>query len=352
MDSSRREMLATLPFVPAALGEWLVSWSYGLPAESAAHHGSGPIVGLADVTRINESRRAFSQMDQRFGAGVVRPVVMNYLNGSVTPLLRGRYSDKVGAELMVAAAGLTELAGWTAFDLGQHGKAQHHFGQALKLAKAGNDLLAGAWVLMTLTQQAIYLQQPKWAEWPARAAVDTARRAGAPPRVMALMLVKEAGATASRTRGNRTSGGHATKQVERLLAEAERAHDQGSDDRDPEWLASYGRSGLVAAMGCCWQQIGEHRRAAGFAETAIQGYDGRFVRAVQFAQVNAAEAYLGMGELEEGITRARAAIPAIKALTSPRLVERLRQFAGQLEPYQGSMMVREFRDHLNHELAA
>jgi hypothetical protein len=71
-----------------------------------------------------------------------------------------------------------------------------------------------------------------------------------------------------------------------------------------------------------------------------------------FVQVNAAEAYLGIGELEQGITRARAAIPAIKALTSPRLVERLRQFAGQLEPYRGSMMVRGFRDHLNHELAA
>lgn len=58
---------------------------------------------------------------------------------------------------------MTELAGWTAFDLGHHGKAQHHFGQALKLAKAGNDPLAGAWVLMTLTQQAIYLRQPRWA---------------------------------------------------------------------------------------------------------------------------------------------------------------------------------------------
>ncbi|MGJ6963010.1 hypothetical protein ACSDR0_13975 [Streptosporangium sp. G11] len=131
-----------------------------------------------------------------------------------------------------------------------------------------------------------------------------------------------------------------------------RAYDQGSDDRDPEWLASYGRPGLVAARGCCRQQIGEHRRAAAFAESAVQGYDGRFIRAAQFVQVNAAEAYLGTGELEQGITRARAAIPAIKALTSPRLVERPRQFADRLEPYKGSMTVREFRDHLNHELAA
>jgi len=29
-----------------------------------------------------------------------------------------------------------------------------------------------------------------------------------------------------------------------------------------------------------------------------------------------------------------------------------RQLAGRLEPYKSSMMVREFRDHLNHELAA
>jgi hypothetical protein len=164
MDPSRRHLLATLPFVPAVLGEWLISWNYGVPVESAAHHGSGPVVGLADVTRINEALKAFKQMDDQFGAGLVRPVVMNCLNGSVAPLLRGRYDDRVGAELMSAAAGMTAMAGWTAFDLSRHGQSQHYFGQALRLAKVGNDSLTGAWVLSALTRQARFT----WSRPPGR----------------------------------------------------------------------------------------------------------------------------------------------------------------------------------------
>ncbi|MGJ6961659.1 hypothetical protein ACSDR0_07065 [Streptosporangium sp. G11] len=127
MDPSRRHLLASLPFVPGALGEWLVSWNYGTPVALAARQGAGRVVGLADVARIVEAQRAF--------------------------------------------------------------------GQALRLAKSGDDPLTGAWVLATLTRQAIHLEQGAWAVWLARAAVDTARRAEASPHVMALMLVREAWAT-------------------------------------------------------------------------------------------------------------------------------------------------------------
>ncbi|GAA3813336.1 hypothetical protein GCM10022226_37580 [Sphaerisporangium flaviroseum] len=352
MDPSRRHLLATLPFMPAALGEWLTSWNYGLSVAPATAHDSGPRVGHADVGRITEARKAFSQMDQQFGAGLVRPVIIKYLNSIVAPLLHGRYDTRVGAALMTAAAGMTELAGWTAFDLGRHGQAQLHFGQALKLAKAGDDSLTGAWVLTTLTQQAIYLREPTWALWLARAAVDTARRGQAPPRVLALTLVKEAGAMAVQAGAAERHDEHGARQVERLLLEAERLHAQGPADRDPAWLPSYGEPGFTAAVGSCWRMIGEHRRAAACAEKAMREYGERFPRAMRFTQVNAAEAQLGMGELEQALDTARAVIPSAKSLTSIRLVERVREFSGGLEPYGKSMLVREFRDHLNSELAA
>ncbi|MEV7968895.1 helix-turn-helix transcriptional regulator [Sphaerisporangium sp. NPDC088356] len=352
MDPSRRHLLATLPFVPTALGEWLVSWNYGLPVESAAQHGSGPVVGMADVNRINEARKAFSQMDHQFGAGLVRPVVLRYLNGNVAPLLRGRYDDKVGAELMSAAAGMSRMAGWTAFDLHRHGQAQHHFGQALKFAKVADDPLTGAWVLSTLTQQAIHIGQPTWAVWLARAAADAARRAQAPPRVMSLMLVREAWATASQAKPSETGDQHSVKQVERLLVEAERTHSQGAADRDPAWVAVLEPVELNAEAGNCWRLIGKHQRAVDCAEAAVTAFRQHSPRSAQFNRVHAAEAYLGMGELEQALDSARAAIPMTKAVSSVRSVECLRNFAGRLEPYGSSMMVREFRDHLNRELAA
>jgi len=352
MNPSRRHLLATLPFVPTALGEWLTAWNYGISDELAVHHGSGPTVGLADVDRINEAIRAFKQMDDQVGAGVVRPVVMNYLNSSVSPLLQGRYDDKVGAELMSAAAGMTALAGWTAFDLNRHGQAQHYFGQALRLAKLANDPLLGAWVLSTLTRQAIHLEQSTWAVWLARAAVDTARRADAPPRVMALMLVREAHARALSVGPAEDRDMHKVKQVERLLIETERACAQGATDRDPVWTSRFDEVELRTQAGDCWSLLGEQRRALACAEEGVNAFSQRLPRSAQFCQVNAAKAYLGMGELEQALDTARTAIPMTKALHSARSVERLRQFAGLLEPYNNSIMVREFHDHLNHALAA
>ncbi|MFF3441695.1 helix-turn-helix domain-containing protein [Streptosporangium sp. NPDC002721] len=352
MDPSRRHLLASLPFVPGALGEWLVSWNYGTPVASAAQQGAGRAVGLADVARIVEAQKAFGQIDQRFGAGLVRPVVVKYLNESVTPLLRGRYDDRVGSELMTAAAGMTWLAGWTAFDLNRHGQAQQHFGQALRLAKNADDPLTGAWVLATLTRQAIHLEQGAWAVWLARAAVDTARRAEASPHVMALMLVREAWATALQAKSAEPPDRHTAKQVGQLVAEAERAYARGASDRDPEWVGRYEEAELNAQVGRCWSMLGEHRRAVGPAEAAVAEFGERIPRTAQFNQIHVAEAYLGMGELEQALDSARAAIPMTKALTSARTVELARQFAGRLEPYEDSVMVREFRDHLNSELAA
>jgi len=352
MDASRRRLLASLPFVPSVLGEWLMSWNYGLTPRTVAQQEGKCAVDLTDVAGIDEACKAFGQIDQQFGAGLVRPVVVRYLHETVTPLLRGRYDDQVGSELMRAAAGMAWLAGWTAFDLSRHGQAQQHFGQALRLAKTGGDPLTGAWALATLTRQAIHLDQGAVAVWLARAATDTARRAQASPRVMALMLTREAWATALRTRPAETRDGHDAKQVERLLVEAENAHAQGATDRDPVWTSRYEETELNAEAGNCWRLLGDHTRAVDYAEAAVTAFSERLPRSAQLNRVHAAEAYLGMGELEQAIDVARATIPAAKALTSTRSVELIQRFADQLGPYKGSIMVREFHDHLKHALAA
>ncbi|MEU0481350.1 hypothetical protein ABZ260_19455 [Streptosporangium sp. NPDC006013] len=352
MDETRRHLLASLPFVPAALGEWLMAWNYGVPPASVAQRGTNAMVGMADVERIHEACKVFGQMDNQFGAGLVRLVVVGYLDKTVKPLLRGRYDDRVGSALMSAAAGMSWLAGWTAFDSNRHGQAQQHFGQALRLAKTGDDSLTGAWVLATLARQAIHLEQATWAAWLARAATDTARRAQASPRVMALMLSREAWATALQASQSGNPDRHTAKQVERLITEAERAYAQGASDRDPEWVSRYEEAELRAQAGRCWSMLGEHRRAVGLAEAAVTEYRERIPRTAQFNQIHAAEEYLGMGELEQAIDMARAAIPMTKALTSARATELAQKFADELDPYSSSIMVRQFRDQLHTELAA
>jgi hypothetical protein len=352
MDPSRRHLLATLPFVPSALGEWLTSWAYDIRSPYAAAQGSGRLVGLADVARIDDARKAFAQMDRQFGAGLVRPVVMRYLNGVVKPLLHGRYDEQVGARLMGAVAGMSRMAGWTAFDMGQHGQAQQHFGMALKLSKAADDPITAAWVLGAMTVQAIHIDQPVWAVRVAGVAVDSARRAQATPRVMALLKVKQAWATALCTRPGESRDRHSIGEIERLLGESDHLFALGTRDADPPWAATFDLPEYTAQTGRCWDLLGEHRRAADSAEAAAAAFAGGSPRSAQFNRVHAAESYLAVGELEHALDSARSAVLMTKALNSARAVEFVERFSAQLEPYNDTIAVREFRDHVRIELAA
>lgn len=53
-------MLAALPFVPAFLGERLLSWNLDPPAETRAHTGADHQVGMADVQRVREATEALA----------------------------------------------------------------------------------------------------------------------------------------------------------------------------------------------------------------------------------------------------------------------------------------------------
>jgi DNA-binding XRE family transcriptional regulator len=351
VDPARRHLLAAMPFVPAALGEWL-SATYDPPATPNGREGSGPSVGRIDVDRVNEARQAFSVMDHRFGSGLVRPAIVDYLNSTVAPLLRGRYDDRAGAGLMTAAAGMTWMAGWTAFDMNHHGQAQHYYGQALTLAKAANDATTTAWILTTLSHQALHLGQPPWAVRLARAATDIARRGDAPPRVMALLLTREAWARAALVRPATTGDHHSDKQIEALLADAEEAYGKGPSERDPDWISRYDSPQLDAESGICWDLLGRYDRSVALSEHGVRAFVDRRPRSAQLNRLNMATAYLGMGELEQSLECARATVPEAKRLASTRLIGRIRKFDKKLEPYAQTIKVREFRSHLTDQLAA
>jgi tetratricopeptide (TPR) repeat protein len=344
-------MLAALPFVPDVLNGWISAWSYGSSMDSTANQGTGRAVGLADVRRIEEMRQRFAQIDYVYGGGLVRPAVVDYLNTTVAPLLRGTYNDQVGAALLTAAAEMTLFAGWTAFDIERHGQAQHYYGQALKLAKAADNPLAGARVLSTMAHQAIHLNKPEQAILLARAAVEAGRRGQASHQAMALLLVREARATALKTKPAKSGDRHAAKQIARLLVEAERAHAQGARDGDPQWVHGFDEPELAAQAGIILHLVGDHDRAAERLEHSVQAFATYRPRSSHLNRVNAAEAYLSRGELEQALDHARAATNGAKTLTSPRLLEHIKRFDKRLKPYEKTIQVREFRAYLDHAMA-
>ncbi len=343
-------MLAALPFVPGVLDGWISAWIHGSAFEPTAHRDAGPAAGLADVRRIEEMRKWFSQIDYVYGGGLVGPAVIDYLNTTVAPLLYGTYDDKVGSALFTAAAELTLFAGWTAFDTEHHGQARHYYGQALKLAQSANNPLAEARVLSTMAHQAVHLNKPDQALLLAQAAVAAGRRAQASPQAMALLLSREARATALKTKPAKSGDRHAAKQITRLLVEAERAHEQGGRDSDPRWVLEFDEPELAAQVGIILHLAGDDDRAAERLEHSAQAFATYRPRSSHLNRVNAAEAYLSMGELEQALDHARVATAGAAALTSPRLVEHIKRFDKRLMAYEKSTQVREFRAYLEHKI--
>jgi len=350
-DVRRRGRLHSLPVSPEAWPEWLLGWDLDAGPESREHAGRRRRVGGPDVLRIQEATRAFASMDRRHGGGMVRPAVVDYLHTSVAPLLSGTYSDGVGAALLSAAATMTGLAGWEAYDLRLDGLAQRHYGQALRLAKAADDPMTAAWVLTVMSQQAIDLGHPVWAVRLARAARRAGRVAAAPPRVRAALTLREARATALRAELSETPDGHTARRVRQLLGEVETTFALATPgDEEPSWISNLGPAEIAAEAGCAWRMIGEARRAADCARQALAGFGAAYPRSAQFNVVHEAQALVGLGELDEAVAVARRAVPMANDLTSHRARALLGAFTAELSAHRAHPLVREWREYLGSAL--
>jgi transcriptional regulator with XRE-family HTH domain len=350
MDPARRQILTALPFVTSPLGEWLLE-QFDRPFAAPARSGKGLAVGLDDVRRIWEVRRTFQQLDRLHGGGLARPGVITFLNTHVSPMLRGSYTEEVGRRLMSAAAEMTAFAGWTAYDTGRDGLAQAHYGQALRLARAAGDDLAVARILSDAAQQCIDLGNPQWATRLATAARQSGIRARVSPRIEAVLLLMDARAAALAV-SQAGSDRYLARQVQGLLATAERRFGSGRVDTDPVWIDYLTPAEFAGQSGCCWQMIGQHRRAFECFQQAAEGHGAQFRRSTQFDTVHRAEAELSLGDLDAALASATAAIPMANGLTSHRSVKLIKRFDGHLDPYGREIRVRQWRDHLRTELRA
>ncbi len=176
-------------------------------------------------------------------------------------MLRGTYGEQTGRRLFAAAADLTRLAGWTSYDIAAHGLAQRYFVQALRLAQAAGDRAYGAYVLVTMSRQAVYLGHGREAVQLARVAQQGVG-SSAPPVVQALLHA----VGGARARGARRGAGlHG-------LAGPGRAGPGGGPARDevPPWARFFDEAQLADEFGHCHRDLQQYRAAAQHAERSLQ----------------------------------------------------------------------------------
>ncbi|MFD1661199.1 regulator [Streptomyces caeni] len=357
-DSGSHAELRKIAFTPAGLvvpsRDWLIGRAddrvsrceaaprvpaQGRPAvprqRGQSERGPGQKVSGGDVAALRSVGELFRALDHAYGGGHARQALVRYLEHEAEPMLRGTYGEQTGRRLFAAAADLTRLAGWTSYDIAAHGLAQRYFVQALRLAQAAGDRAYGAYVLVTMSRQAVYLGHGREAVQLARVAQQGVGTS-APPVVQALLHSVEA-------RGHGVLG--EVRACTASLVRAERALESARPgDEVPYWARFFDEAQLSDEFGHCHRDLQQYRAAVQHAERSLRLRAPGFARSRLFCRVVLASARLGLGELDTACQLAAEAAGQAADMRSARAVEYVRDFERRLEPYKDAAPVRGYRD--------
>ncbi|AXO32601.1 helix-turn-helix domain-containing protein [Micromonospora sp. B006] len=330
-DVNRRDMLRQTLFNSTAYALPALRWFTATTAQPVEQEGRRT-VGQPDIDTIRQMTATYRRLDNQYGGGHARDNVTRFLHHEVAPLVtEGRYDPATGRRLLAAAAELTQLAGWQAYDMAEHGLAQRYLTHALDLARTAADAGLGAEILAAMSHQATYLGHAATGVDLARAARQTAQRAGL-TALTAEALVMEAHA-------------HAVALQERdcatALHQAERALDRADRSSDPQWLGYFDEAYLSAKFGHCFHALGQHRRAERFAARSLK-MDERYVRSKAFNLALLASVHARHGEPERASAVGAEALTLTTQLRSARAVRYVRDLQTGLAPHRRKPTVRQF----------
>lgn len=312
----------------------------------ATHAGSRRHVGAADVAELLTSAEEARGWDSRYGGGNWRSsAVLACLRERATPLLHGRYNDHTGRQLFAATAQLSRLAGWTAFDSGQHAAAQRHYIQALRLARAAGDVPFGGYVLVCAALQASLRGFHDDAIDMCHGAYERAKHT-ATPRVLAFYRLIEARAHARA--GDATAAGRALAASDTLLNQA--ANHPGDD---PTWIDFYTHARLAADAVEIHRDLGLPAPALRWNTEAAMPTD-TFARSFGLRLVVLAGTRL-LGQhpdLDAALAQGNQAVDVLARVSSARATDYANDLLHRLQPWKPEPGVADLAHRIRTELTA
>jgi transcriptional regulator with XRE-family HTH domain len=340
-NAQGHHVLPTVGFTATAFLAPAMRWLTSPLDEQPVGRGAR-LVGPPDVETISRMTATLRGLDNHYGGGHIYPTIVRMLHGEVAPLLLdGRYDATTGAALFSAAAELTRLAGWSAYDAGLHGIAQRYLIQALRLAVTAADRPLGAEVIAAMSHQATYLYAP--AE-----AVDLARAAGRVAADAGVAAI-QAEAAVLEAHGHAVAGDEKACAV--ALDRAERTLDRADRGKDPQWIGYFDEAYLAAKFAQCFAALGRGDLAGRFAVRSLD-MDSRYVRGRQFNLALLATAHAQAGDIEQSAIVGTEAAVATEGLNSARAVDYLARLAERLASHAGLPAVHDFTEQARPLLAA
>lgn len=332
--------LPNLYVVPEAWDSLLAKWTYGGDSEPWRPEAPREITNI-DVEVVRDATKMFGDFDYRYGGGRPKPLVAQFLETHVLSLLPHVSPETpLGREYFGAVAGMTRLAGWTAYDLGEHALAQRYLHLGFRIARAAGDKPLCGRILAGMSHQANFLGQFDRAVHLARAAAYGARN-HATATTMALFHAMEARALASQ--GNKPETATALSAAEEWML-------RSSPDEDPDWIRYFDRAELHAEAAHCFRDLGDPELAVVHAGASIEASETIYVRSLSFCRTVLATGHLLANELDEALRIAKGVVDTAAELRSFRVVSYLNDFRDRLGSHTGERAVQEFADYAEQKL--
>ncbi|MGA5703304.1 Tat pathway signal protein [Peterkaempfera bronchialis] len=329
VDMDRRHALAATTYSVAALALPASQWWTRMAERGADRTAPGArSVGQGDLEAVRDMASLFSRADQRHGGGHARTAVVQYLTSDVTGYLRGIFpDDRIRRSMFSTAGELAYLAGWMAFDNGEHSVAQHYLTAAVKLAAEADDPPLAGHILRAMAHQALDLGHPRQALDLAASSVDGRRYTLASPRERALLGVVHARALAA-------TGRKQTAAAALLRAEDDLAAAEPGDD-EPGRVFFFGEASLAHETACTLRDTGDLPAAAREFRRSV-----RTRKAAAFARTHAVTlGYLGnvqarQGNLEEACSTWSRALDLMDGIHSNRTRQAVVDMRSVLSPFR------------------
>ncbi|OIJ91148.1 sporulation protein [Streptomyces colonosanans] len=321
----------------AAVLSWMIARPDGIQADKPAHQR----VGMRDVRAIRDAAGTFMALDFKYGGGHGHKALRHYFRHEVLPLLDASYSEKVGTALFGAAAEVSQLLAWTAYDAGNHRLAHRYLTSTLRLSQVIDDRMFGARILGNLSHQANYLGNHAQAIQLARAAVEGAK-GQATPRAMANYAAMEARALSNAGDGIAAS---------RAMMEAEHHFQRADTAEDPAWLSYFDEAELMGELCHCFRDLKMRREAVEQAQRAVDSTDLKYARTLGFCRMVLAQSQLLNGELEAAVTAASLAVDGGDSLQSTRFQRYVTDFQSEVSVHATNPTVAAFNEKVHDALA-
>ncbi|MGN9920398.1 helix-turn-helix domain-containing protein [Micromonospora palomenae] len=310
--------------------------------EFLAAAGALAVCGAASVASATGRRISLEDVEEHVRRTARLRRLDNYLGGADTLRLyeaevratmslfrTASFSSPTAQALLSLLAEQTQLAGWAAFDAGDHDYATALFTTSRPLAVQADDMALAANALALLAYLRASRGQPD---------IATAEASCLPvsicvnPAVRALLYDRLAFTYA--VAGEEQQAGAALNAAHEALTETQ-------PDAAPDWAAWVDHDEVHIMTGRVWSELRRPLRAIPELDGVLQRIDDTYARDKALYSTWLAEAYLDAGEVEQAAVILDRSKRLCTGVASPRPGIRIAAVRRRLLPYEGKVMAPE-----------